>query len=97
MTKNGDLKFNHRSLASAGDQDPKAGNKYETRPHLASRPSPILSHLFSRLPELSEGTSSSELCPSCHKLCKDTLLISLSKEQEMAPVQSLQYRVISDK
>ena len=45
MTKNGDLNFNRKSLGSAGDQDPKAGNKYETRPHLASRPSPILTCL----------------------------------------------------
>lgn len=38
MTKNGD----HRSLGSAGDQDPKAGNTYET---ITSRPSPIVTCL----------------------------------------------------
>lgn len=55
MTKNGDLNFNHRSLASAGDQDPidiyfshhpKAGNKYET---IASHPCPILTCLVDSL------------------------------------------------
>lgn len=65
MTKNGDLKFNHRSLDSAGDKD-----RIDIYFSHLSFP---YSHWFSQLPELAEGTSSSELCPSCQQLCRDVL------------------------